>query len=141
MEFKSYFRKFGMGWIVVGVVATLLLIIFNYMNLSTNKNVIENAAKFGKSVPEFMVSFWLPRIIFMGVLLGFGIFFVGFLGLTVLFRLLIGWLIVFLVVGVLQSGSVDSYGSLFTIPLLILVMIIGIILEIKNYHSAKKLRG
>ena len=136
MEFKSYFKKFGKGWITVGIVLTFLLAIINYVSLSNDKYVIENAAKFGKSVPEFMISFWLPDIIFMSILLGFMPFTVGFFGFIRIFWLMIGWLIVYFLIGLLEGGSVVSYGAIFTIPLLILVLFIGIIWEIiHHYHN------
>ena len=61
MELKSYFKKFGKGWIVIGLITAILLFIY----------VIENAAKFGQSVSEFIVSLWLLNLIGISILLGF----------------------------------------------------------------------
>ena len=142
MELKNYFKKFGIGWIVVGLVLSLLLFTLSWIE-SVNyykKSILQNTERFasiGKNLPKFNFSYVLSISLTL-TLLGFVPFLIGFFGLIRLFWLLIGWVIVYFLVALLESGSVGSYGLLFIIPLLILVSIIGIIWEIFHHIKLKK---
>ena len=139
MESKKYFKKFGKMWLFLGIILTLLLFVIQWIEFSTNRYVIENAAKFGQSITEFMVSYWLPSIIWTSLLFGFVPFLTGFLGLIRLFWLLVVLEVIYFIIALLEQGSPNNWAIFFIgLPLLFLAVLVGVIWEVIHYYRFKK---
>lgn len=87
MEFKKYFGKFGIGWIIVGIVLTFLVF------------YVEWIAEYAGRIPYDWVEFVL-----VSIFLGFVPFIVAFFGLIRLFWLLICGTAILLLLLFLESG-------------------------------------
>ena len=123
MILKNYFEKRGKGWIVSGLSLTLIFVLWNI----------------------FSLSLWIGRVIqilFIGLIFLFGPFLLGYFGLIRIFGLIIGWEILYYVVGFIAyvtntkgAESLPPYPILFLLPF---ILIIGIIWEIIHYIQLKK---
>lgn len=141
MEFKNYFKKFGIGWIVVGSILFILSLLFLFISLLNRDSVISTSAGFGLSPFRFMFSGigfpLLSEDVLMPSLLLLLPFVVGFFGLIRLFWLLAGWFVIYFTIAFLESGSLESWGLIFTIPLLFLAIVVGIVWEITHHYRNK----
>ena len=121
MELKSYFKKYGNGWVIVGFLVTVLVFYLEWL--------IEYAGQFPYAWIEFSL---------VSISLGFVPFMLAFFGLFRLFWLLIGGVFIFFLLLFLEISSKEgSWSLIITIPLLIILSIIGIIWEILHYYYQK----
>ena len=146
MEFKNYFKKFGKGWVVLGLVMILLFFVSQIIYLFEKENTIRAASApsmYNQSVSEFLFSKgYVQRAVLESLLLGFIPFIVGFLGLIRLFWLLIAWEGVFLLSRLFfafdEFFGILGFIGFFVIPLLIIMIGIGIIWEVIHHIKLKK---
>ena len=111
MGLKNYFEKRGKGWIVSGLLLTIIFVLWNIFSVSLG---------IGRMV----------YILFIGLLFIFSPWILGYFGLNIFFWLLIGWEILYFIVGIFSYITTPKGGeSLPPYPLLLLlpiVLIIGI---------------
>ena len=125
MELKNHFKKFGMGWIILGVVLSISFFILSGLTeyLAVNK---------------LGVSYW-SRLILFSILIGLGPFILGFFGLYRLFWLLVGWEIIALSISYLTNGPRDmSFIPFLLYGLFAITTLIGVIWEIIYHYRSKK---
>ena len=92
-----------MGWIVAGIIASLFILVISIL---TKYKVIEEIINFT----------WYPIPIITSILMGVGLFLLGFFGFTRLFWFLLSGEFVMISFRVLESGSEGSWSLILTIP-------------------------
>ena len=120
MELKNYFKRFGIGWIILGLIFSILFILVNV----------------------FTLNLWAGRILsilIIGIFFVFTPFLLGFFGLVRLFWLLVGWVFVYILLSSLATSSssgekIPPYPWLFLLPV---ALLIGIIWETIHYFKLK----
>ena len=142
MELKSYFKKYGKGWIVVGFLLTLLLIVVSLMELFNREAVVTQASKVGLSESKYLFSYAFGLVISSILIPLFFVlvpFLIGFFGLIRLFWFIIVGEILYYIITLLESGSPNNWGVFFIgIPLLFLAVLVGVIWEVIHYYRFKK---
>ena len=125
MEFKKYFKKFGVGWIIIGMVFTIA------------------------SIPSsFYYPYFFQEVKIILPILTASLFLLGFLGLFRIFELIILWLFIGIFFGVVLTVTHPNFTTfnnlilgMFTllfIFLLVIFIVVGNFLDIKNYKRSHK---
>lgn len=131
MELKSYFKKFGIGWIVLGIAIAFSGFILGLYSLLTSetKNTV-NPNVWQEYVRGEIV--YLILIIIIVLLVPF---LFGFFGFTKLFRSMMIGLGITIIIGILNWGSTDSGGGIAMVFILILSFIMGVISELRKRRA------
>lgn len=119
MELKKYFGKFGIGWVVLGLILSILPIIL--LSLAW------------KGISLYRV---IGEVIGISIFI-FALFLVGFVGLT---RIFISVLVLILLVWILlmMGGGAGGWEILFVVPAIGVGLVVGIIWEVIHHIRLKK---